>query len=178
VEVRLAASGRQQLPGSPDLGQELLLEDQVAGEPVEPVDDDRAGSAVLDRGQGLGQAKPVLELLGPDTPSSRNTVRTWWPCWRAQARQACSWSARPRPSSAMLGTTSALLKEVAGQGAVVRREATSGIVADNLLTVGGVTDPSSLYTFERSAGDVHRCGLGHIWPKSPTLACLCLNQAW
>jgi hypothetical protein len=39
-----------------------------------------------------------------------------------------------RPSVASLGTTSALLDEVAGQGAVVRREAERGIVADNLLT--------------------------------------------
>jgi hypothetical protein len=38
------------------------------------------------------------------------------------------------PFAASLGTTSALLKEVAGQGAVVRREAARGIVADNLLT--------------------------------------------
>jgi hypothetical protein len=27
--------------------------------------DDRAGPAVLHRGQGLGQSEPVLELLGP-----------------------------------------------------------------------------------------------------------------
>jgi hypothetical protein len=38
-------------------------------------------------------------------------------------------------SAAMLGTTSALLTEVVGQGAVVRCEAACGIVADNLLTV-------------------------------------------
>jgi hypothetical protein len=39
-----------------------------------------------------------------------------------------------QPSAAMLGTASALLREAAGQGAVVRREAACGIVADNLLT--------------------------------------------
>ena len=77
MEVRLPTGGREQLPGPPDLGQQLLLEDQVAGEPVEPVDDDRAGPTVLDRSQGLGQPEPVLELLVPDTPSSRNTARTW-----------------------------------------------------------------------------------------------------
>jgi hypothetical protein len=38
-----------------------------------------------------------------------------------------------RPST---GTTSALLSEDAGRGAVVRREAARGIVADNLLTAG------------------------------------------
>jgi hypothetical protein len=34
----------------------------------------------------------------------------------------------------LLGTASALLKEAAGHGAVVRREAMRGIGADNLLT--------------------------------------------
>jgi hypothetical protein len=65
MEVRLPTDGREQLPGPPHLSQQLLLEDQVAGEPVEPVDDDRAGPAVLHRSQGLGQPEPVLELLGP-----------------------------------------------------------------------------------------------------------------
>jgi hypothetical protein len=40
-----------------------------------------------------------------------------------------------QPSAAMLGTTSAVLRGAAGQGAVVQLKATSGIVADNLLTV-------------------------------------------
>ena len=39
-----------------------------------------------------------------------------------------------KPSAASLGTTSALLREPAEQGAVVRREAACGIAADNLLT--------------------------------------------
>jgi hypothetical protein len=39
-----------------------------------------------------------------------------------------------QPYAAMPGTTSALLKGVPGQGAVVRREAACGIAADNLLT--------------------------------------------
>jgi hypothetical protein len=39
-----------------------------------------------------------------------------------------------RPSATLLGTASALLKEAAGQGAVVQREAACGIAADNLLT--------------------------------------------
>jgi hypothetical protein len=39
-----------------------------------------------------------------------------------------------RPSVALSGTTSALLRALAGQGAVVRREAACGIAADNLLT--------------------------------------------
>ena len=39
-----------------------------------------------------------------------------------------------QPTVASLGTTSALLSEVAGHSAVVRREATHGIGADNLLT--------------------------------------------
>jgi hypothetical protein len=39
-----------------------------------------------------------------------------------------------QPSAALLGTASALLSEVAEQGAVVRREAACGIAADNLLT--------------------------------------------
>jgi len=39
-----------------------------------------------------------------------------------------------RPSATSLGTASALLNEVAAQGAVVRREAACGIAADNLLT--------------------------------------------
>ena len=39
-----------------------------------------------------------------------------------------------RPFAALLGTTSALLGQGAGRGAVVRREAARGIVADNLLT--------------------------------------------
>jgi hypothetical protein len=34
----------------------------------------------------------------------------------------------------LLGTASALLREAAGHGAVVRREAMWGIAADNLLT--------------------------------------------
>jgi hypothetical protein len=37
-------------------------------------------------------------------------------------------------SAALLSNASALLKEVARQGAVVRREGTCGIAADNLLT--------------------------------------------
>ena len=37
-------------------------------------------------------------------------------------------------SAALLGTASALSKEAAGHGAVVRREAMRGIGADNLLT--------------------------------------------
>jgi hypothetical protein len=39
-----------------------------------------------------------------------------------------------RPCAALPSTTSALLGAVVGQGAVVRREAACGIVADNLLT--------------------------------------------
>jgi hypothetical protein len=39
-----------------------------------------------------------------------------------------------RPSAAPLHTTSALLSRAAGRGAVMRREATCGSVADNLLT--------------------------------------------
>ena len=39
-----------------------------------------------------------------------------------------------QPSAALLGTASAQLKEAAGQGAVVRREAACGFAADNLLT--------------------------------------------
>ncbi len=39
-----------------------------------------------------------------------------------------------RPSAALLSTASTLLKEAAGQGVVVRREAACGIAADNLLT--------------------------------------------
>jgi hypothetical protein len=39
-----------------------------------------------------------------------------------------------RLSVALPGTTSALLSQDAGRGAVVRREAVRGIVADNLLT--------------------------------------------
>lgn len=39
-----------------------------------------------------------------------------------------------RPTAALLGTASALLTEVAGKGAVVRREAACGIAANNLLT--------------------------------------------
>jgi hypothetical protein len=66
-----------------------------------------------------------------------------------------------RPSAAVLGTTSALLREVAGHGAVVRREAACGIAADNLLTdrsLGRVSDgrphmrlrrPASHYTSPR-----------------------------
>jgi hypothetical protein len=38
------------------------------------------------------------------------------------------------PSAALPGTTLALLDEVAGQGALVRREDGCGIAADNLLT--------------------------------------------
>ena len=41
-------------------------------------------------------------------------------------------------SAAPLSTASALLREVAGQGAVGRRKATCWIVADNLLTVEGL----------------------------------------
>jgi hypothetical protein len=46
-----------------------------------------------------------------------------------------------QPSAAMPGTTSALLRKPAGQGAAVRREATCGIAADNLLTeeVSGIS---------------------------------------
>jgi predicted ATPase/class 3 adenylate cyclase len=59
MELGLAAGGREQLPGPPDLGQQLLLEDQVAGEPVEPVDDNRAGPAILDRAVDRGERDPV-----------------------------------------------------------------------------------------------------------------------
>jgi hypothetical protein len=45
------------------------------------------------------------------------------------------------PCAALPGTTSALLSQDARQGAVVRREATCGIAADNLLTVGGLCRP-------------------------------------
>ena len=45
-----------------------------------------------------------------------------------------------RPCVALLRTTSALLGEVAGLGAVVRREAAHGIIADNLLTPSNATD--------------------------------------
>jgi hypothetical protein len=38
-----------------------------------------------------------------------------------------------KPSTVSLGTVSALLKDVAGQGAVAQREAARGIAADNLL---------------------------------------------
>jgi hypothetical protein len=39
-----------------------------------------------------------------------------------------------QPSVALLGTVLALLREGAGQGAVVRREGKRAIAADNLLT--------------------------------------------
>jgi hypothetical protein len=39
-----------------------------------------------------------------------------------------------RPSAALLGTASVVLRRHAEQGAVVRREAACGIAADNLLT--------------------------------------------
>ena len=39
-----------------------------------------------------------------------------------------------RPFATLLGTVLALLRELAGQGAVLRREAAYGIAADNLLT--------------------------------------------
>jgi hypothetical protein len=52
------------------------------------------------------------------------------------------------PSEALPGTTSALLREVAGQGAVVRRDVACGIAADNLLTKAPA--------FSR---DVRSCGL-------------------
>jgi site-specific DNA recombinase len=42
-----------------------------------------------------------------------------------------------KPCAPLLGTASALPRAPAGQGAVVQREAACGIVADNLLTVGG-----------------------------------------
>jgi hypothetical protein len=41
------------------------------------------------------------------------------------------------PFAALPGTTSALLKQVARQGAVMRREAACGIAADKLLTGQG-----------------------------------------
>jgi hypothetical protein len=40
-----------------------------------------------------------------------------------------------RPFAALLGTATALDKWIAGEGAVVRREAVCGNAADNLLTV-------------------------------------------
>ena len=39
-----------------------------------------------------------------------------------------------QPCAAILNTAPALLSEVPGQGAVVRRKAACGIAADNLLT--------------------------------------------
>jgi hypothetical protein len=45
-----------------------------------------------------------------------------------------------KPSTALLGTASALLSREAGRGAVVRCEAVRGIAADNLLT--SVVSPS------------------------------------
>ena len=39
-----------------------------------------------------------------------------------------------KPSAASPGTTSVVLSQAAGRGAVVRREAAHGSVADNLLT--------------------------------------------
>lgn len=44
-----------------------------------------------------------------------------------------------RPSATSSGTTSALLDEVAGQGAVKRREVARGIIADNLLTAATIS---------------------------------------
>jgi hypothetical protein len=44
-----------------------------------------------------------------------------------------------KPSAASRRTTSALLSQDAGRGAVVRREAARGIAADNLLTVIGLS---------------------------------------
>jgi hypothetical protein len=43
-----------------------------------------------------------------------------------------------RPCAASPGTTSALLREAAEQGAMLRRGATCGIAADNLLTASGL----------------------------------------
>jgi hypothetical protein len=65
----------------------------------------------------------------------------------------------------MLGTTSALLREAAGQGAVVQRGAACGIAADNLLT--GRT-PSILHG--RGSGQTavatRGCALGRGMPLS------------
>src|SRR5829696_10369958 len=57
------------------------------------------------------------------------------------------------PFAAILHTTSVLLSEVPGQGAVVRRKAACGIAADNLLT-GPALDP-----YRRAATFVQDSGL-------------------
>jgi hypothetical protein len=58
-----------------------------------------------------------------------------------------------QPCAAILNTAPALLSEVPGQGAVVRRKAACGIAADNLLT-GPALDP-----YRRAATFVQDSGL-------------------
>jgi hypothetical protein len=80
-----------------------------------------------------------------------------------------------RPHPAMPGTTSAVLQEVAGEGAMVRREATSGIAADNLLTgpappaqdreaaLKGSGCPIWVAGIQRTKSCVRSTDLGGLW---------------
>src|SRR6266540_1400621 len=64
AEVRLAAGGGEHLAaGPPHLGEELLLDEQIPGEPVEAGDDQPASTALLEVGEGGGQAEPDSEAL-------------------------------------------------------------------------------------------------------------------
>jgi hypothetical protein len=53
------------------------------------------------------------------------------------------------PSAASISNASAALREAAGRGAVVRREAARGIVADNLLTDYGLRILSTISVSSR-----------------------------
>ena len=68
-------------------------------------------------------------------------------------------------SAALLGTASALVGEVTGQGAVVRREAGCGIDADNLLTAARPHGDRLDSILERLFGNLLQWGPGmtRIW---------------
>jgi hypothetical protein len=54
-----------------ELGQELLLQDDVPGQPVEPVDEQPVGPVVDEQRRGRGQARPVGDVGGsPERPAS------------------------------------------------------------------------------------------------------------
>ena len=90
---------------------------------------------------GVGADAIRREVLGRLRPSCRQI--SCMPCHPPHFT---------KPSVASPGTTSIVPSQAAGRGAVVRREATCGSAADNLLTVGGPqSDPNSPWTFERSA---------------------------
>jgi hypothetical protein len=101
------------------------------------------------------EAQPPLNTARVRTATGRVSGNLWQMAFRAGVKVAlrlvelrgfepltpcmpCHPHPLTRPSAASPRTASAVLKKLAGRGAVVRREAACGIAADNLLTRSGL----------------------------------------